>query len=135
MGARGVHLPTGGDPREARAMLGDGAIIGVSAHSVEEAARSASCGANYVTLSPIYESASKPGYGPALGACALRAASQLAVPVVALGGVSLERVGACLEAGAAGVAVMGAVMSAPSIKAAARALVAECAIFSPVRLR
>ena len=124
-GASAVHLPAGGDPREARAMLGDHALIGVSAHSLDEAARIASLGADYVTLSPIYESASKPGYGPALGTSALQAASQIGIPVVALGGVSLECVSACLTAGAAGIAIMGAVMSAPSASVAVAAFMAK----------
>ncbi len=127
MGASAVHLPAGEDPCKARAMLGARALIGVSAHSVAEAARIASLGADYVTLSPVYESASKPGYGPPLGASALSDASRLAVPVVALGGIDLERVSACLAAGAAGIAVMGALMSASSVSAAVEAFMARAA--------
>ncbi|MFI5935700.1 thiamine phosphate synthase [Actinoplanes sp. NPDC051494] len=67
---------------------------------------------DYVTLSPVYPTSSKPGYGPALGAgqAAGLAGSR---PWLALGGVdSPERAAACMAAGAAGVAVMGAVMRA-----------------------
>ncbi len=125
MGASALHLPAGGDPQKARAILGAGALIGVSAHSIEEVAIAASLGADYVTLSPVYESASKPGYGPPLGVCALSAARQLAVPVVALGGVGPDRVGECLSAGASGVAVMGAVMSAYCMRTAVGAFLAR----------
>jgi thiamine-phosphate pyrophosphorylase len=65
---------------------------------------------DYVTLSPVFPTVTKPGYGPPLGAAA---AARLAgaVPWLALGGIdSAERVSACAAAGAAGIAVLGAVM-------------------------
>jgi thiamine-phosphate pyrophosphorylase len=82
---------------------------------------------DYATLSPIWATASKPGYGPALGieglAKAVVAVPEL--PVYALGGVMPGRASACIEAGAAGVAVMGAVMGAPDPAAVVRVLLAE----------
>jgi thiamine-phosphate pyrophosphorylase len=124
-GAAGLHLPTGGDLEAARSALGPGALLGASAHSLEEAIAAAESGADYVTLSPVFESASKPGYGPALGPAGLGAvAARLAIPVVALGGVAAGNAGACLTAGAAGVAVMGAVMAASDPGAALRDLLA-----------
>ncbi|AGL14476.1 thiamine phosphate synthase [Actinoplanes sp. N902-109] len=79
---------------------------------------------DYVTLSPIYPTASKPGYGPALGpvhAAALAGDR----PWLALGGVdSPARAAACVAAGAAGVAVMGAVMRAADPGRVVRELVA-----------
>jgi thiamine-phosphate pyrophosphorylase len=124
-GAAGLHLPTGGDLEAARSALGPGALLGASAHSLEEAIAAAESGADYVTLSPVFESASKPGYGPALGPAGLGAvAARLAIPVVALGGVAAGNAGACLTAGAAGVAVMGAVMAASDPAAALRDLLA-----------
>ncbi len=110
LGAGGVHL--GGHARPeaiaaARSRLGAGAWIGVSAHSVRDVETAASAGADYATLSPVFETASKPGYGPALGLSAIRAASRVGLPVVALGGVTPEATAACREAGAAGIAVMG----------------------------
>ena len=125
MGASALHLPAGGDPQKARVILGPGALIGVSTHSIEEAAIAASLGADYVTLSPVYESASKPGYGPPLGVRALSAARQLTVPVVALGGVDPDRVEECFSAGASGIAVMGAVMSAYCVRTAVGAFLAR----------
>ena len=66
VGADGVHLPSGGNPEAARARL-PGALIGASAHSADEAAVLLRSGADYVTASPVFLTASKPGYGPALG--------------------------------------------------------------------
>ena len=96
----------------ARARLGPHALIGVSAHGAADVAAAAAAGADYATLSPIFPSASKPGYGPALGAAALGIAARHALPVLALGGVTPARADECLRAGAAGVAVMGEVMRA-----------------------
>ena len=123
-GAAGVHLPDGSDVAAARAALGAGVLIGSSAHDKAGAWAAAEAGADYVTLSPIFPSISKPDYGPALGLAALRevAARQ---PVLALGGVTHETVSQCLDAGAAGVAVMGAVMGADDPGAAMAALLAK----------
>jgi thiamine-phosphate pyrophosphorylase len=123
-GAAGVHLAAGGDPSAARRVLGAGALIGVSAHSLAEARSAQEQGADYVTLSPIFATASKPGYGPALGLEGLRAAcSRLDIPVIALGGVGADTARPCLDAGAAGIAVMGEIMRAPKPEVATRALV------------
>ena len=127
-GAAGVHLPTGGDLGAARRVLGPGALLGASAHSLEEAIAAAESGADYVTLSPVFESASKPGYGPALGPAGLGAvAARLTVPAIALGGVGAGNLGSCLAAGAAGVAVMGAVMAVADPGPAAGRLLAALA--------
>jgi thiamine-phosphate pyrophosphorylase len=96
----------------ARARLGARALIGVSAHSEADVAAVAAAGADYATLSPIFASVSKPGYGPALGVAAIARAAPHGLPVLALGGVTAERAGECLRAGAAGIAVMGEVMRA-----------------------
>lgn len=112
-GVAGVHLPRDGDPTAARARLGGAALIGVSAHDLGEAKRAEEAGADYITLSPIFVSASKPGYGPALGLDGLASVVRaLGLPVLALGGITAERVPACVQAGATGLAVMGEVMRA-----------------------
>jgi thiamine-phosphate pyrophosphorylase len=122
-GAGGVHLPGGSDPKAARALLPDGRI-GVSAHSPAEAAAMIAAGADYVTISPIFLTDSKPGYGPALGLVGLAEAAAIANgPVVALAGINPDNARACIEAGAAGVAVMGEVMRAADPEATVRALV------------
>jgi thiamine-phosphate pyrophosphorylase len=108
----GVHLQAAAAVAAARRRLGSAAIIGVSAHGLDEVVAAAAAQADYVTLSPIFLTASKPGYGPALGTAALRAAAEREIPVLALGGVTTETAGACLAAGARGVAVMGEIMRA-----------------------
>jgi thiamine-phosphate pyrophosphorylase len=111
-GADGVHLPSGGSAAAVRAGL-PSALIGASAHSADEAAALLRAGADYVTVSPIFVTASKPGYGPALGLEGLaRIVSQAPGPVIALGGITPENAGLCLSSGACGIAVMGDVMRA-----------------------
>ena len=126
-GADGVHLPGGGDPAAARRQL-FGGLIGVSAHSPQEAAAQLAAGADYATLSPIFLSASKPGYGPVLGLEALAEAARLASgPIIALGGIDEHNIAACLAAGARGIAVMGEIMRAADPEAAIRRLLAVIA--------
>jgi thiamine-phosphate pyrophosphorylase len=111
-GAAGLHLPSGGDPRAARARL-PSALIGASAHSAQEASSLLRAGVDYVTVSPVFLSASKPGYGPALGLDGLAAViAETAGPVVALGGITPDNAALCRAAGAYGIAVMGEVMRA-----------------------
>lgn len=121
--AGAVHLPGGSDPAVARARL-PRALIGVSAHAPGEAAAPLAAGADYVTISPVFLTDSKPGYGPALGLGGLTATVAFAKgPVVALAGITPANAAACLAAGAAGVAVMGEVMRAADPEATVRALV------------
>jgi thiamine-phosphate pyrophosphorylase len=129
-GAGGVPLPAGGSPAAARRELGAAALIGLSAHGADEIARAAAEGADYVTLSPIFASASKPGYGPLLGSAELaRLVAQAPLPVVALGGIAdAATVTAALAAGAQGVAVMGGVFAAADPMRATQTLVASLAL-------
>ena len=121
-GAGAVHLPSGADPAAARARL-SGVLLGASAHSAAEASALLRAGADYVTVSPIFLTASKPGYGPALGLDGLEnVVAQAEGPVIALGGVTAQNAALCLSAGAKGVAVMGEVMRAKSPQAAVTAI-------------
>ena len=86
--------------------------IGCSIHNFDQAKKRETEGADFITYSPIYLTASKPGYGPAVGVANLaRLAKQVKLPIFALGGITPARVAACMEAGAAGIAVMSGVMS------------------------
>ncbi|MEX2659418.1 MAG: thiamine phosphate synthase [Acidimicrobiales bacterium] len=114
--ADGVHL-AGSDPVPAERPP----LLGRSCHGADDLAAAAAEGCDWATLSPIFTSASKPGYGPALGTAALGDAS---LPVYALGGVDVSNAAACTDAGCAGVAVMGAVMSAPDPAAVVTRLLA-----------
>ncbi|MCJ2051967.1 thiamine phosphate synthase [Methylobacterium sp. J-070] len=136
LGADGVHLGGGAGPEAiaaARAALGEGARIGFSAHAPQEAAQAAAAGADYVTLSPIFPTASKPGYGPALGLDGLSAARAAGLPVVALGGIETGRIAECRAAGANGVAVMGGLMRAADPAGAARVLQDAWRAAAPLR--
>jgi thiamine-phosphate pyrophosphorylase len=108
LGARAVHLAAS-DPW----IPGHDLAIGRSCHSATELADAADHRADYATVSPVFATASKPDYGPALGLEGLRALTETsALPIIALGGIGPGEVTACLAAGAAGIAVMGAVMAA-----------------------
>ena len=113
-GLFGVHLSVGSDMRAARAALGATAWVSASVHSFDEILAAAAAGVDAVTLSPVFTSASKPGYGPALGLEALaESARRSPVPIIALGGITDgSSLRACLEAGASGVAAMGVIMRA-----------------------
>jgi len=115
-GAAGVHLPSGVSPALARRRLGPRVLIGCSTHDAAELA--AAAGADYATLSPIFPSASKPSYGPALGtACFAGTAAAARLPIIALGGIDASNIAQCIDSGAAGVAVMGGVMAAADVTA------------------
>jgi thiamine-phosphate pyrophosphorylase len=122
-GARGVHLQAAEGIGRARAALGADALVGVSAHTVTEARDAAAAGADYVTISPVFLTDSKPRYGPALGVEGLAAACFAAVvPVIALAGISPANAAQCFAAGAGGIAVMGGIMRAADPEAAVRAV-------------
>jgi thiamine-phosphate pyrophosphorylase len=105
-GAAGVHLPGSSiAPWRLRSWVGSAFLIGVSCHSIGEVEAAAGEGADYVFLSPVFPSPSKPGYGPALGLAPLaEACRRVSIPVLALGGVSEANAGLCVGAGAAGFA-------------------------------
>jgi thiamine-phosphate pyrophosphorylase len=121
-----VHLQSAAAVGAARQRLGPGALVGVSAHSFDDVATAVAAGADYVTLSPIFLTASKPGYGPALGIAAIGHAAGLGISVIALGGVTIDLVRPCLDAGAAGVAVMGEIMRSDNPDRTIRGLLAAC---------
>jgi thiamine-phosphate pyrophosphorylase len=117
IGAGGLHLPqrlaSKNLVKDARARLGDGALIGISCHSQAEAVAAERAGADYITLSPVFLTESKPGYGPALGPAGFRAvAAPLGIPALGLAGITAENASSVRGAGAAGIAVMGNVMRA-----------------------
>jgi thiamine-phosphate pyrophosphorylase len=123
-GARGVHVASASLVREARRALGDRALVGVSAHSRTDIMAAAAVGADYVTLSPVFVSQSKPGYGPPLGLERFQEMiSGCRIPVLALGGITAARAASCMAAGAAGIAVMGDVMRASSPTSIAAAFI------------
>jgi thiamine-phosphate pyrophosphorylase len=121
--ADGVHLGReDAGLREARLILGPEKIIGVSCYQSLELAREAqAAGADYVAFGSFYASPTKP---QALRAPLqlLHEASELKVPVVAIGGITLDNAAALIEAGADAIAVISALFDAPDIEKAAREL-------------
>jgi thiamine-phosphate pyrophosphorylase len=122
-GADGVHLGReDASLREARLILGPGKIIGASCYqSLEHARQAQAAGADYVAFGSFYASSTKPQAVRA-PLQLLHDASELKVPVVAIGGITLDNAASLIEAGADAVAVITALFEAADIEAAARAL-------------
>ncbi len=120
-GVDGIHL--GHDavgPELARRLLQADALVGVSTHAVAEAL--ATRGVDYLQLAPIFAPLSKPAERPPLGLAALAAACAGRIPVLAQGGIDARSAAATRAAGAAGVAVTGAIWLATDPCAAAAGL-------------
>ncbi len=120
-GMDGVHLGFDAVPSPvARQLLGPDALIGRSVHAADEI--SPGDGLSYVHLAPIFAPLSKSSSRPPIGLDVLREACRRGIPVLAQGGVDSGNAGAILEAGAAGIAVTGAILMQPDPGAAADAL-------------
>jgi thiamine-phosphate pyrophosphorylase len=128
-GADGVHLGQGDvSCGVARQIAPPGFIIGVSVRSVAEARDAEREGADYVALSPVFATRSKPDAGPCHGLGLLREiCSSVSIPVIAIGGIGPENAGMVIDAGADGVAVISAITGAPDITGAARQMMAVVA--------
>ena len=125
-GVDGVHLSAGSDAAEARELLGPEKLIGLSIHTVPEAAAIDPALIDYAIAGPAFETPSKPGYGPEVGRKGLREMAAAArVPVLAIGGVNSARVGEVIAAGCAGIAVMGGIMRANDPALEVKALAAS----------
>jgi len=121
----GVHLPEGGNVRAARDRLGREKLIGLSAHTPAQAAAADPAALDYLIAGPVYESASKPGYGPAIRPKGLSEfVRATTLPVIAIGGIDAANIAEVMQAGAAGVAVMGGVMRATDPVRTVRELIA-----------
>jgi thiamine-phosphate pyrophosphorylase len=112
-GAAGVHL--GRESLGARDVVrwcrgGNAAaefVVGVSCHSLQEAREAESAGANYIFFGPVFDTPSKRGMGEPRGVARLaEIRGSVAIPVVAIGGVSEQNAADCIRAGAAGIAAI-----------------------------
>lgn len=122
--ADGVHVGQDDMPAElARRLIGKGRILGVSAGTPEEARRAESDGADYIGASPIFATPTKADAPPAMGVEGLRRlAEAVGIPVIAIGGLNAGNAATMIAAGASGVAVVSAIVSAEDAEAAAREL-------------
>ena len=125
-GAAGVHLGQDDLPvRDARHVVGEHAIVGLSTHTADQLGDALAGPVTYVAVGPVYATSTKDtGYRP-VGLPPVRhaVASADAIPVVAIGGITLERAPEVLEAGAASVAVIGDLLAGEAPVARVRAYV------------
>jgi thiamine-phosphate pyrophosphorylase len=117
LGADGAHFGSASLPlREARRMAPADFLMGASCHSLHEAIEAESAGADYILLGPIFSTPSKIRFGTPLGIEKLgEVAGRAKIPVLALGGITVERVRKCRDAGAAGVAAIRLFQEAASL--------------------
>jgi thiamine-phosphate pyrophosphorylase len=98
-----------------RAVADKRLLVGASVHSLAGAEAAAAAGADWVVFGPVYDTPSKRAYGPPQGLAALaRVAAALAIPVVAIGGITPARAAEVRGAGARGVAAISAILAADS---------------------
>lgn len=130
--ADGVHLGANDIPIEdARRLLGDGCIVGYSAHGPEEALAAAAQGASYITYSPVFATTSFSAPRPPIGLEGFsRLTVQVPMPVFALGGISEANASELLDEGIENIAVVTAITEADDMRAAAARI---CALFGQPR--
>jgi thiamine-phosphate pyrophosphorylase len=127
--ADGVHLGGESIPTyRARRLLGSAPLIGVSCHNLVNAITAQEKGADFITFGPVFHTPSKARYGEPLGLSRLTEVAQaVSLPIFALGGVTMERIGEVMEHGATGIALISAVIAAPSPGDASRNLLSRIA--------
>lgn len=128
--ADGVHVGQHDLPYDAvRRILGPDKIVGLSVESLDDAVRANDMDVDYIGISPVYSTPTKTDTAPALGLDGVRAISAVSVhPSVGIGGINAGNVREIIRAGADGVAVVSAIMSAEDPYAAAsvlRSLISE----------
>jgi thiamine-phosphate pyrophosphorylase len=123
VGAEGVHLAAQSMPVQAAVGLAAGRLlVGRSVHSLAEARDAAASGADYVTFGHVFPTTTHPGVPPR-GLSELREIVEaVEVPVLAIGGISIDNLESVLETGCAGVAVISAILSDPDPSRAASRL-------------
>ena len=128
--ADGVHLGQDDLPVElARRVLKPGRFIGCSAHNLEQVIAAKESSADYIAFGPVFATTSKEAAGPVVGLDGLRQArTATRKPLVAIGGITVERARAAIDAGADGVAVIGGLLDAEDLEAQAREFLAALAV-------
>lgn len=122
--ADGVHLGQGDLPvREARKLLGEDRLVGVSTHNLEQARRAQEEGADYIGIGPVFATKTKTDVGPTLGPASLaEILPELTIPAFAIGGIEPARAAELRQHGCTRVAVCAAILRAESIPQAVRKL-------------
>lgn len=115
-GAGGVHVGQEDlAPRDVRMIVGGDAVVGLSTHTVEQLERALDEPIDYVAIGPVFGTVTKPTGYEAIGlgrvADASRRAAARRLPLVAIGGITLDRAASAIEAGAASVAVIGGLLA------------------------
>lgn len=120
----GVHLTTRSlSVATIRNVFGPEMIIGASTHNLEEAVAAEHGGAHFLVFGPVFETFSKRSHGPPVGVASLRAVARIVrIPVLALGGITLENFHETLDAGAAGIAAISLFARAADIEAAVQTI-------------
>lgn len=130
--ADGVHLGKTDLPlREARRVLGEEKIIGATTHSIAEARRAVRDGADYISVGPVFSSATKPHLRPAGLEYVRRAVKEVAIPFFAIGGIDAPAVANLRRLGCSRIAVCAAVIQGQDVRRAARKL--RLALDRPLR--
>lgn len=114
----GVHLREAQSVAQARALLGEDCLVGQSVHSLETARRAKQEGCDYLVFGSVFPTLTHPEGTPAGLEALAQLTDEISIPVLAIGGITPQNTGQCLEKGAHGVAVIRAVWSAPGVKIA-----------------
>ena len=113
-GATGVHVGQDDlDVEQTRRVVGREKLIGVSTHNLEQFEAAAASSADYIAVGPVFNTSSKANPDPVVGLDFIRSVrAETDKPIVAIGGISLERAASVIEAGADSVAVISGILSA-----------------------
>ena len=125
VGAEGVHLGQSDMPCSiARSLLGPDAIIGLSVENLDDVSAARALDVDYLGVSPVFSTATKTDTAAPFGLDGLRQAVELSpFPCVAIGGINASNAAQVMACGAAGIAVVSAVMGAPNPRSAAAELI------------
>lgn len=140
VGAGGVHV--GQDdlaPSDARKICGSGRWVGVSTHNLEQVRAAANAQVDYIAVGPVFATFSKKRPDPVVGTSLIREARKLTKkPIVAIGGITLDRAPEVFAAGANSIAVIRDLLDAPDLPARAREFLSlakkSCAQNAPAQL-
>jgi len=121
-GARGVHVGQGDlGVEQARVVMGDGKLVGVSTHNVAQFRSALETSADYIAVGPIFQTGSRENPDPVVGVGFVREARGMTDrPIVAIGGITLERAVEVIETGADSVAIISDILRAEDVGKRAR---------------